>query len=167
MNFKWQLQPHKRRGHRIFLSNSRRPVEVLWWAGGEMCDETVRDMMLLHRHTGSLKGWITETPEDALETKTQDSFIDLSKDHLWHLTYKFQFKLRLEYRCPRASSLASCLWFLKPVAIIFFVRLEDITVHHWIPSATTAASRPRTPRQQVYLAIFLSTFKQALFPIGQ
>ena len=49
----------------------------------------------------------------------------------------------------------------------FFVYLQNMTVNDSIPSATTAASRSRTSRQQVCPATLLSTSKQALIPIGQ
>lgn len=47
----------------------------------------------------------------------------------------------------------------------FFVCLQSMTVNDIIPPAITAASRPRTPRQQACPATFVSTFKQALIPI--
>lgn len=43
---------------------------------------------------------------------------------------------------------------------------KGMAVHHLSAPAGTAASRPKTPGQQVCPAILLPTFKQAPFPIG-
>src|SRR4051812_22560535 len=81
-------------------------------------------------------------------------------------SWKFQLELSIGI-CLSTCIESSKLSLISKVSCFhFFVCLEDFAVHHCSSPATTAAFRPKTLRQQVYPAIFISTFKQALFPIG-
>ena len=65
---------------------------------------------------------------------------------------------------PRASSQASCLWSLALIILIFFVCLQKVAVHHGLPPAATAASRPKTPGQHVCPANSLPTLQTSAPP---
>lgn len=58
------------------------------------------------------------------------------------------------------------LWTFVLIAMLSLTVSKGMAVHHLSATAGTAASRPKTPGQQVCPAILLPTFKQAPFPIG-